>query len=84
MDTIPEMNGPYAPENSKLLSAEEVADYMKHEDEEDFMEDPMVDYAYKQGEFVAVIDEDGDHGEFWIAKVKEVRGNSLGWRKNSL
>ena len=70
------MNGAYTPDNRKILSLEGAAnEEHDNQTDEEVVEEPMMDYEYKPGEFVAVINEDDEDGnlEFWIARIKEVK-----------
>ena len=81
------MNGAYAPGNQKLaLKEDDGLGSSDTEDEEiaEYAEDALMDYAYSNGEFVAVIDEEEDHLEFWIARVKNVREGALRLRVRTL
>ena len=83
LEQIPEMNGAYAPGEAKLASkgdeeGSDAGDEAEHADNGEYMDDALMDYAYTAGEFVAVIDEEGDHLGFWITRVKEVREGADG------
>jgi len=78
---IPEMNGSYTPENRKLITAETgMSDEEEEEIDAEDLSAPMNDYEYKEGYFVAVINEDEEDGhlEFWIARIKEVQESPEG------